>query len=676
MNHTSKYLPYCVDYLSNKRLPTHEVMIGDIGLGGKNPIRVQSMAVSDTMNTKAVIEESIRMIEAGCEYIRLTAPSKNEAENLLIIKKELRRLGYLTPLIADIHFTPNAAEIAARIVEKVRINPGNFADKKKFEFVDYSENEYRNELERIYHRFSPLIKICKEYGTALRIGVNHGSLSDRIMSRYGDTPLGMVQSAFEFIEIAEDLNFDQIVISMKASNPLVMVAAYRLLAARMIERNKNIYPIHLGVTEAGDGEDGRIKSALGIGALLSEGIGDTIRVSLTEPAENEMPVAKSIIDHFSFQTQDLISTDNIPLNFIQDPYNPGRMHSEAIQNIGGKNVPRVFSDLSKKKISVEELLDIGYHFSTRLDKWNMSDLGSDYVYLGKNQSPFMLPSGLKAIYDAEFWYNNDDQINSFPYFKNWEQFLNAPKKSDILQFVAIEQKDIPSIITEIKKGSVFVAIINSHVTQDFHSIRDLILELKLTNVQLPIVLSIGLLANNFERSVGETDLSKKVKAEDFFSVASTLAIQLGCHLSTLLIDGMLDGIWIQNQGGGNNPEQLNKLAFNLLQGVRQRISKTEYISCPSCGRTLFDLQETTAMIRKQTDHLKGVKIAVMGCIVNGPGEMADADFGYVGAGPGTISLYKGKEMVEKSVSSEVAVEKLIALIKKEGQWIEPDSVHS
>ncbi len=392
---------YCNNLTQYSRYKTREVFIGDIPLGGNNPIRIQSMTTTDTMNTIATVEQTIRMVDAGCEYVRITAPSINEAKNLEVIKKELKARGYIVPLIADIHFTPNAAEMAARIVEKVRVNPGNYVDKKKFDLVEYTEAEYQEEIDRIRKRFTPLVKICKEYGTAMRIGTNHGSLSDRIMSRYGDTPLGMVESALEFLRICKDENYNSIVLSMKSSNPQVMVHAYRLLINKMEAEGMN-YPLHLGVTEAGGGEDGRIKSALGIGALLEDGIGDTIRVSLTEDPEFEAPVAIAIANRYKGRE------DHKPIKEINetpiDPFVYNRRKSFEVLSIGGSNVPRVVADYSNRKISTQkDLIDIGYTYNESTDKWNLSDSAADLIYLGKNILPFDCPNGLNAIYDYETW---------------------------------------------------------------------------------------------------------------------------------------------------------------------------------------------------------------------------------------------------------------------------------
>ena len=420
---------YCLDLSNYKRLSTREVGVGDVLIGAENPIKVQSMTTTDTMDTQGTIAQSIKMINAVCELVRITAPSIKEAKNLKNIRNGLRTKGYKTPLIADIHFTPNAAEIAARIVEKVRINPGNFADKKQFQILEYSDKDYEDELNRISERFSPLVKICKEYGTAMRIGTNHGSLSDRLLSRYGDTPLGMVESAMEFLRICENLNYHEIILSMKASNTQVMVQAYRLLVKKMNAENMN-YPLHLGVTEAGDGEDGRIKSAVGIGSLLEDGIGDTIRVSLTEEPEHEIPVAKHLANRYAKIDQNKKSTKQIKLPY--DPYFHTRRKTLSVHNIGGENVPRVFSDLSElKKITPENLAPLGYLYSVEEDKWHISDQAVDYVYIGNNQINFELPGLLMAIQNHSVWVDNSSSFPIFTYlliFSNCSELTIAPAK--------------------------------------------------------------------------------------------------------------------------------------------------------------------------------------------------------------------------------------------------------
>jgi (E)-4-hydroxy-3-methylbut-2-enyl-diphosphate synthase len=611
------------------------------------------MTTTDTMDTKATVAQSIRMIEAGCELVRITAPSINEAKNLEVIKKELVAAGYNTPLVADIHFTPNAAEFAARIIEKVRVNPGNYADKKKFEEIEYTDSAYEQELERIRQRFTPLVNICKEYGTAMRIGTNHGSLSDRILSRYGDTPLGMVESAFEFLRICEDLNYHNIVISMKASNTQVMVQAYRLLVQKMIETNRN-YPLHLGVTEAGDGEDGRIKSAVGIGTLLEDGLGDTVRVSLTEDPEFEIPVAKALVDRYSaeklkqHQLIEPLHSENGKVKLSYNPYDYQRRESFSVNNIGGHNVPRIIADFSEREsISPATFFPVGYNYSVPLDKWNINDLACDYVYVGNNHVDFDIPGTLGIIYNSEAWKELEKPVRQYPLFCG-EEFFKSEKTHPELNFVAVTKEVLtPEFVSKIKSTKNSVLIADSFNPHAMPELRRLFISLAEQGIQLPIIIK-----RNY----------KDISEQDF---------QLGssAEVGALLLDGLGDGLWLKQQNC-TSPQVTNSTAFGILQATRTRISKTEYISCPSCGRTLFDLQETTSKIRERTDHLKGIKIGIMGCIVNGPGEMADADYGYVGVGVGKISLYKGKEVVKKNVPSENAVNELIDLIKEHGDWVE------
>ncbi len=621
-------------------------MVGNIGIGGNNPIRIQSMTTTDTMNTEATVAQAIRMINAGCEIVRITAPSKKEAENLANIKAELRKRGYNTPLVADIHFTPNAAEIAAKIVEKVRINPGNYADKKKFEALDYTDESYNKELDRIRKSFEPLVKICKEHGTAMRIGTNHGSLSDRILSRYGDTPLGMVESAMEFLRICRDLDYHKIVLSMKASNTLVVVQAYRLLVSKMMEEGMN-YPLHLGVTEAGDGEDGRIKSAVGIGTLLEDGLGDTIRVSLTEEPEFEIPVAKTLVERYSNRT---IETSIAPINkYAINPFEYNKRKTNEVLTIGGSNVPRIMADFSlKNNIKPASLFALGYNYSVPLDKWNIGEMACDYIFLGNKTINFEVPGTLGLVYLHKTWLTQKDKFNAFPFIDS-KEYLNNVETHAKLNFVYATLDQLSNaFIDKIKNDKTAVLVIDTYHPHGMAEQRKLFNELILSNCDVPIIIG---------RAYGNlTD-------EQIQLYAST-------DMGALLVDGLGDGIFIAAENCGSD-SLLNSLAFGILQATRTRISKTEYISCPSCGRTLFDLQETTAKIRKVTSHLKGVKIGIMGCIVNGPGEMADADYGYVGTGVGKITLYKEKNVVKRNVPEKEAVEELIELIKSHGDWIEP-----
>jgi (E)-4-hydroxy-3-methylbut-2-enyl-diphosphate synthase len=641
---------YCESLTRYSRFVTREVTMGDLKMGANNPIRVQSMTTTDTMDTAATVEQSIRMIKAGCELVRITAPSMNEARNLELIKKELKARGYNTPICADIHFTPNAAEFAARVIEKVRVNPGNYADKKKFETIDYTDSAYEAELERIRNRFTPLVKICKEYGTAMRIGTNHGSLSDRILSRYGDTPLGMVESALEFLRICEENDYFNIVISMKASNTQVMVEAYRLLVAKMIDTNRN-YPLHLGVTEAGDGEDGRIKSAVGIGTLLEDGLGDTIRVSLTEEPEFEIPVAKALADRYSKRSEHT-AIPEITGTLPYDPFEHSRRSSREILNLGGHQIPRVIADFSMRdEITAASLSAVGYNYSVPLDKWNLQDMAVDYIFAGDRLVEFEIPGTLGVIYNSETWLKKMSADRSYPLFCG-EEYFRSELRSQFLNFVAVDLKSLSKeFISKINSEKNVCLILDSFNTHTMPELRRMAIELTQHGCNLPLIIKVNY---------------KDLPESDFQLYSST-------DIGGLLLDGFGDGIWIK-QKDCVSPRVCNSTAFGILQATRTRISKTEYISCPSCGRTLFDLQETTQKIRERTDHLKGIKIGIMGCIVNGPGEMADADYGYVGTGPGKISLYKGKEVVKKNVTSETAVDELIGLIREHGDWVEKEAV--
>jgi (E)-4-hydroxy-3-methylbut-2-enyl-diphosphate synthase len=646
-------LPYCNSLTSYSRFKTRVVTIGDVPMGGDHPIRLQSMTTTDTLDTKATVEQSIRMIEAGCEYVRITAPSLKEAQNLENIKKELRARGYKTPLVADIHFTPNAAELAARIVEKVRVNPGNYADKKKFEHIEYTDAAYDAELARIRERFTPLVKICKEHGTAMRIGTNHGSLSDRILSRYGDTPLGMVESAMEFLRICGEENYHNIVLSMKASNPQVMVQAYRLLVQHMIAAGMN-YPLHLGVTEAGDGEDGRIKSAAGIGTLLEDGLGDTVRVSLTEDPEFEIPVAKALVDRYSKRS----GHAPIPEVPVQDgkiilpwsPYEYEKRTTYSVLNIGGSNVPRVIADYSGKEITAASLFAAGYHYSVPTDKWNLTDQACDFIYTGDSDINFEIPGTLSLIVNSESWKKLPSKERRYPVFCGMDVFTEK-EKSPVLNFTAADINTLtPEFFDALKKDKTVVLVFHTSNAHAMPELRRAFLLLKEHNCETPVVV---------KRKY--TDTSE----EDFRLYSAT-------DLGALLLDGFGDGTWVSAKNGASQLV-VNSTTFGILQATRTRISKTEYISCPSCGRTLFDLQETTNKIRKRTEHLKGVKIGIMGCIVNGPGEMADADYGYVGTGAGKITLYKGKEVVKRNIAEGEAVEALVELIREHGDWVEKNT---
>lgn len=659
---------YSESLTSYRRLKTREVKIGNLLIGAGHPIRIQTMTTTDTMDTMATVEQSIRCIEAGAELVRITAPSRNEAENLLHIKNELRKRGYDTPLVADIHFTPNAAEIAARIVEKVRVNPGNYVDKKKFEQIEYTDAEYAEEIERIRERFTPLVNICKEYGTAMRIGTNHGSLSDRIMSRYGDTAMGMVESAMEFLRIARSLDYHNIVLSMKSSNPQVMVHAYRLLVNHMMEEFGEAYPLHLGVTEAGDGEDGRIKSAVGIGTLLEDGIGDTIRVSLTEDPELEIPVCKDIVKRYpagatppGSEEGEITSAGSSPraAGGLYSPFEYKRRETFEVSNIGARHVPVVIADYSKfDTLMPSDLQAIGYTYDSATDKWNIGDAAADYIFCN-GMLDFELPGTLKVILQYDAWLSSTDLNKYVPLFDAPQYLDESLKKSELLNFVMIdyswgEYNGEPGqhLKEQLRLDSTAVICFSSPNKNAMQNIRSMFVDLLDSDIKNPAIVICDSVHETMDESL----------------------IHYSVETGGLLLDGFCDGVCFGHHYGNKNvdpqPKILNSIAFGILQATRTRISKTEYISCPSCGRTLFDLQETTAKIRAVTNHLKGVKIAIMGCIVNGPGEMADADFGYVGSGVGKITLYKGREVVKRNVPSEVAVDELVNLLKENGAWVE------
>ncbi|HEY9116398.1 MAG TPA: (E)-4-hydroxy-3-methylbut-2-enyl-diphosphate synthase [Roseivirga sp.] len=655
ISQTKKYCNSLVAYQRRKTIP---VKVGDVVIGGDNPIVIQSMTTIDTMDTMGSVEQTLRMVEAGCELVRITAPSLKEAENLRNIKAELRKRGCNVPLVADIHFTPNAAELAAQIVEKVRINPGNYADKKRFENIEYTDATYQAELDRIRERFTPLVELCKKHGTAMRIGTNHGSLSDRIMSRYGDTALGMVESALEFLRICEDLNYDQIVLSMKSSNAQVMVEAYRLLVQKLDEEGLKPYPLHLGVTEAGEAEDGRIKSAVGIGTLLEDGLGDTVRVSLTEEPEFEAPVAQKLVNRY----KDRAGHASIP-EIDENPIDPFLYHkrqSREVLNIGDVNVPRVIADLSQlNEIGIKDLKSIGHFYLPEPDKWTMNDQGADYVYSGAQSIPFMLPNGLKELVDYPIWRSLEDKKSRYPVY-SLDQLAEAEDCDDQLNFLRLNASDIDADTMMVLEADNLVVLLETDNSHAMPALRRFFFELVKRKLSVPVIV-----IRNFE-----------VKDEEEFLIhAST-------DIGGLLVDGFGDGVMLSCSSLSDRNELLtdiklkNTTAFGILQAARTRMTKTEYISCPSCGRTLFDLQETTAMIRKRTDHLKGVKIGIMGCIVNGPGEMADADYGYVGSGKGKITLYKGQEVMKRGVPSEQAVDELIEIIRADGKWLEPQTVEA
>ncbi|RPG81229.1 MAG: 4-hydroxy-3-methylbut-2-en-1-yl diphosphate synthase [Crocinitomicaceae bacterium TMED114] len=644
---------------SSRRMPTRPVQIGGVTVGGQAPIVLQSMTTADTMDIEATVAESLRMIEAGCQIVRITAPSKKEATALGEIRARLDDAGHAgVPLVADIHFTPNAAEIAADHVEKIRVNPGNYADKKKFEVHDYTAEAYADELARIRERFTPLVRKCKSLGRAMRIGTNHGSLSDRILSHYGDTPLGMVESALEFLRICRDEDYHDIVLSMKASNPQVMVQAYRMLADRM-QAEGMAYPLHLGVTEAGEGEDGRIKSAVGIGTLLAEGLGDTVRVSLTEPPEAEIPVARLLVELAESGRQaadDIAASTMAPAN--HDRYTYRRRTSSAVGGVGGTQVPVVCHDLTGRPLTAAGLFGLGHRYQPDLDKWAADDAACDLIFVGDRTCDFALPGWLYAIQDAEAWSHHRGQRERHHPLWLPAAFDTALENGGLdphFNLLSVEANDLTlERAAELAQhnGTPVTLLLSTDRTNALLSLRAAFFRLDHAGCTLPVI----------------------VRHDLHGLTADALQLKAAADLGGLLLDGYGDGIWVAGDVGlDGGLQSLNRTAFGILQATRTRISRTEYISCPSCGRTLFDLQETTAKIRAVTDHLKGVKIGIMGCIVNGPGEMADADYGYVGTGPGKITLYKEKEVVQRNIPEDEAVDALIELIRSHGDWVEaPD----
>lgn len=615
-----------MNYFNYKRRLSSETKIGNTPLGGINPIRVQSMTNTNTNDTEASAEQVIKIVKAGADYVRLTAQGVREAENLKNIKDVVRGQGYDTPLIADIHFNPRAAEAAARIVEKVRVNPGNFVDRvKTFATFEYTDEEYAQEIEKIRAKLVPLLDICKEHKTAIRIGVNHGSLSDRIMSRYGDTPEGMVESCMEFLHICIQEGFRDIVISMKTSNTVVMSKAVRLLIDRMEKEGLN-FPLHLGVTEAGDGEDGRIKSAVGIGSLLSDGIGDTIRVSLSEDPHLEVPVARKLVAYMKQKENhpEIVATVSDKFS----PFSTDRRETYVAGNIGGDNVPVVISDRSNGNF------ELNSHFLP------------DYIYVGK-ELPIAAPRAIPSIIDADGWKGDK---NTYPLFdkSTWSKIKDVDATVKFLRLSYPELTD--DIISLLKGNKSIVLIITTNHINGVGEQRAFIHTLLNNDCDTPVI---------FARHYSENE------SED-------IQIKASADFGTLYLDGFGNGIMLQNEGDISQ-KSIDAYMFGILQASRVRTSKTEYISCPSCGRTLFDLQTTVALVKGATSHLKHLKIGVMGCIVNGPGEMADADYGYVGAERGKISLYKRKNLIDKNISSEEAVERLVQLIKDNGDWVEPEN---
>lgn len=609
-----------MNYFNYNRRQSSVVQIGNKQLGGNNPILIQSMANVSTLDTNACVEQAIRIIDAGADYVRFTAQGVREAENLGVIRQELTKRGYTHPLVADIHFNPRAADAAAQVVEKVRINPGNYVDSKVFNIRDYSEEEYNSGIEKIRERFIPFLNLCKQHNTAIRLGINHGSLSDRIMSRYGDTPEGMVASCLEYLKICREEDFQHVAISIKASNTVVMVQTVRLLVKTMDAEGMS-YPLHLGVTEAGDGEDGRIKSAVGIGTLLHDGIGDTIRVSLSEEPEAEVPVARKLVDYI----QERAGANHVEGSISPEFNNvkPARRISRDVCGIGRGGIPVVISDRSS---------GLNFEFN--------QEAKPDYVYVG-TEDPDNLPDNMQLLVDAHVW---KPRANVFPYFiaSDAKELKNYDSP---LKFIRLTYADLNDQTLEVlKSDKAVVVILSTHHANGLGAQRAFMHKLLSSGCDVPVIL---------HREYHETDIE-------------SLQIKAAADMGAMILDGFCDGIFLNNTKG--DALATDNCMFCILQATRARISKTEYISCPGCGRTLYNLQTTIARVKKATSHLKGLKIGIMGCIVNGPGEMADADYGYVGAGVGRISLYKGKECVQRNIPENEAVERLVELIKENGDW--------
>ncbi|MCF6313655.1 MAG: (E)-4-hydroxy-3-methylbut-2-enyl-diphosphate synthase [Verrucomicrobiales bacterium] len=588
-------MKYCADYFKYSRRQTREVRVGGIGIGGGNPIRVQSMLTSDTRDVEACVQETLALVEVGCELVRVTAQTRKIAENLQGIVAGVRAAGSEVPIVADIHFKPDAAMEAAKWVQKVRVNPGNYADKKKFQILEYSDDEYQAELERIDEAFSPLVKRCQENGVAMRIGTNHGSLSDRIMNRYGDTPLGMVESALEFVRIARSHDYHELIFSMKASNPKVMIEAYRLLAARLLQEGEDWnYPLHLGVTEAGDGEDGRIKSAIGIGSLLADGLGDTVRVSLTEDSVHEIPVAKALVEWVGEEGErsasSLANTQTTGASLSYDPFDFVRRGTKKI-NIDGYDLG---AEQTVRIVTTPQVFDA---------------VKADLVSLGEFQPEIVLEKAGEVI-----------------------RLVDVTDEAAVEELNALPHEVLVAVADDCDLSVVAAYRLLAAKLDTRHSI---------------------LLKDGFCEQAGEN--------------SDQVLLAASARIGSLLCDGIGDAIWVR---GEVDAERSLRLAYNILQSAGTRIFKTDYVACPSCGRTLFDLQTTTQSIREATGHLKGVRIAVMGCIVNGPGEMADADFGYVGGAPGKINLYVGKEAVKFNIAEGEAVQQLVDLIREHGKWVD------
>ncbi len=633
---------YCKDFTTYGRYQTWEIDIGGTALGNSHPIRIQSMTNTDTNDAHATVEQIIKIVREGADYVRITIPNKKAAEKLQEIKEGLKNAHVFVPLIADIHFNPELAFMAASLVEKVRINPGNYNYRKGKNGREYDPEQYGEELEIVKVQYTELLKVCKKHNTALRIGTNHGSLSDRIMNRYGDTPEGMAESVMEFLRICIKENFKQVVVSIKASNTRIMVYATRLLVCKM--QNEDMYfPIHLGVTEAGEGEDGRIKSAVGMGALLSDGIGDTIRVSLTEDPELEIPVARKITDYISqrFHHKPIEGFDVYPIH----PFEYEKFHTESVKNLGGKNLPVVIHSI-QGEVNIKRLKETGWIYSKETG-WSFTDLAPDYLYLENWPASISFPKEKHIIFplkkiDSRIW----DEACCLMTFR---EYVAEGKAVDALKFVLINASEINTkSIDQVIHDKNLILVVDSNNKNSLADQRAATFRLMNRNCLVPLI---------FRRQYRETS------TEDF-------QLKSALDLGGLFIDGLGDGIWLENDG--NIPDHIIVSAsFGILQASRVRITKTEYISCPSCGRTLFDIQATTQKIREKTSHLKGLKIGIMGCMVNGPGEMADADYGYVGAGKERVTLYKEKTVIKKNVPEENAVRELIKLIKENGDWVDP-----
>jgi (E)-4-hydroxy-3-methylbut-2-enyl-diphosphate synthase len=638
---------YCTGLNKYSRLKTRRVLIGKIPLGSGYPIRIQSMTNTSTSNIEATIGQCIRIAGAGADFVRITVPSVKDTEYLKQIRDGLAKKGYYFPLIADIHFNPQVAEIAASMVEKVRINPGNYANRNKSVKAGYTDEEYRMALLRIREKFVTLIRICKKHHTAIRIGVNHGSLSERIIHRYGDTPAGMAESAMEFLRICIEESFDNVVVSMKSSNTIIMVQSTRLLVHKMMGENM-VFPLHLGVTEAGEGEDGRIKSATGIGALLADGIGDTIRVSLTEEPENEVPVAIKLVKNFTDKERNKSGKPSFPSSPV-NPFEYTRRRTSPVQNIGGQHLPVVVCEFAQNHVSPNDLVQIGWVYDKSNDKWKFTDQSADLLYIKKYHDGITLPRDKGIIIDYASWSSITNASGQFYPLLTSREYQEIAEDIAAPHFVRVTYIDLnPELITRLKKDHAAILILEADNETGFHGQRGLVFELMNRNCNVPVII---------RRTFSEREI------ENF-------QLKSAADLGGLFIDGLGDGIWLSNDKE-IGAEKICSTAFGILQASRSRISRVEYISCPSCGRTNFDIMEVSAKIREKTSHLKGLKIGIMGCIVNGIGEMADADYGYVGAARGKIALYKAKQVVKRNIPEKDAVDELISLIKKNGDWVNP-----